>query len=204
MEYRREKLSFAHSWRGTYFTYCRSTLWRENLHILKTWAKDGRESAKSQTSLDFMRRRNLFLNERFLDRVLHFYRQQNMIFFNRLDRTTLDTSSFAVITCAGLQERRDCEVHGVLSAANDKSRNCCFTSRRERPCLWRKLFPALRLAPVIRLLYPVTSKARAYFPLAAPNVASPAIFLAEKLQAAWAYLKNRWSDWWSLLERIPP
>lgn len=125
-------------------------------------------------------------------------------FFNRLDWTTLDTSSFAVITCAGLQERRDCEVHGVLSAANDKSRNCCFTSRRERPCLWRKLFPAPRLAPVIRLLYPVTSKARAYFPLAAPDVASPAIFLAEKLQAAWAYLKNRWSDWWSLLERIPP
>lgn len=106
-----------------------------------------------------------------------------------------------VLVC---RKRRGCEVHGVLSAANDKSRNRCFTSRRERSCLWRKLFPVPRLAPVIRLLYPVTSKARAYFPLAAPNVASPAILLVEKLQAAWAYLKNRWSDWWSLLERIPP
>ncbi len=60
-------------------------------------------------------------------------------------------------------------------------------------CLWRKRLPVQWLSPAIRFLYPPSSKAANIF-LSQPKVVFPAIFLAEKLQAAWMYLRNRWLD----------
>lgn len=68
--------------------------------------------------------------------------------------------------------------------------NCCFRPERELPCLRRKLFPALRRAPVIRFLYPVTSKAAHSFH-SQPRAALPAILLVEKLQAAWSVFEEQ-------------
>lgn len=110
--YKGEKLPFSNSWRGTCFTYCISTSRRESLHILKTWVKNTGESAKSQTSLDFTRRRKLFSNQRFFRPCRAVLSLAEHPFLDTLDWTTLDTYS-----CAGLHERRDCEVHAVLSAA---------------------------------------------------------------------------------------
>lgn len=85
-----------------------------------------------------------------------------------------------LITCAGLHERRDCEVRAALPlSSRDTSHNCCFTSRREWPCLWRKLFPAPRLCTCNYAFISCHFKGSGiFFHWQLPDVASAAISLS--------------------------